>query len=246
MSAVDRLDSTASAPASKVRHRKIISATVSTPISRTIRARQLQALFDVPDQVDHTRSWEISAPLAERPWSVGAVIGPSGSGKTTILRAFGEPLHLDWSAASMIDDFSSTQGISEIADACSAVGFSTIPAWLRPFRVLSNGEQFRATMARLMIESEGLVLVDEFTSVVDRQVAKIAAYATQRYVRRQDRQMIIASCHEDVIDWLQPDWIIRPDLETFDWRDVSPRPKLILKSRPANMRSGAGSLHFTI
>ena len=33
----------------------------------------------------------------------------------------------------------------------SAVGLGDVPAWLRPFNVLSNGEKFRAGLARFCL-----------------------------------------------------------------------------------------------
>ena len=53
----------------------------------------------------------------------------------------------------------------------------TVPAWLRPYRVLSNGERFRADLARIVCEAPKRVVIDEFTSVVDRQIAKVGALA---------------------------------------------------------------------
>gem|GEM_PF-6952945 len=44
------------------------------------------------------------------------------------------------------------------------------------FKVLrSNGEQFRAGLARLICDAPDKVVVDEFTSVVDKQIAKIGS-----------------------------------------------------------------------
>ncbi|MEV1247900.1 hypothetical protein [Nonomuraea sp. NPDC049750] len=64
--------------------------------------------------------------------------------------------------------------IKDIVALLGAVGLSSPPAWLRPYRTLSNGEAFRASIARALAESGDLVVIDEFTSVVDRQVAKVA------------------------------------------------------------------------
>ena len=61
-----------------------------------------------------------------------------------------------------------------VTSALSAVGLGSVPSWLRPFSVLSNGEQFRAGLARLLLSDEKAVVLDEFTSVIDRQVARIA------------------------------------------------------------------------
>ena len=125
--------------------------------------------------------------------------------------------------------------MKDISTACQAVGFNTIPAWLRPYDVLSTGEKFRVDLARRLAESEpgNVILVDEFTSVVDRQVAKIGANAVQKWVRRQgDRQFVAVSCHADIIDWLQPDWIIEPAERRFTWRSVQPRPHVEIEIAP--------------
>ena len=51
------------------------------------------------------------------------------------------------------------------------------------------------------------ILIDEWTSVVNRDVAKSMSFALQRYVRQKNLKIIIASCHYDIIEWLQPDWV---------------------------------------
>ncbi len=160
---------------------------------------------------------------------MGLITGPSGCGKTTVARAlFGvEALRdpLAWGAGAVLDDFPA-RPLNEIADICQAVGFNTIPAWLRPFAVLSNGEQFRAMLARRLLETPARVVLDEFTSVVDRQVAKIGAHAVQKYVRAHDTQFVAISCHHDIIDWLNPDWILEPATMQFAWRALRRRPAL--------------------
>ena len=50
-------------------------------------------------------------------------------------------------------------------------------------------------------------MVDEYTSVVDRNVAKSMSNALQKYIRRENKRIILATCHYDIFDWLQPDWI---------------------------------------
>lgn len=204
-----------------------IDVVIESRQSRSIRARQIEAMFDVPMQPTQRLEWKGHAPLDERAWNIGLIVGPSGCGKSTIAKhLFGDAMqqHFSWINDSVIDDFPDDKSIDSISSICQAVGFNTIPAWLRPFHVLSNGEQFRVALARTLIESGSLAVVDEFTSVVDRQVARIASHAVQKYVRKQNTRFVAVSCHYDIIDWLQPDWILEPATMQFQWRSVQQRP----------------------
>lgn len=204
-----------------------VDLTIEGRISRTPRVQQLEAMFDVPASEKLKLSWKGSIPLSDRSWNVGLIVGPSGCGKSQLLsHLFGQPTDFAWSAASVIDDFDRSQSIEKIAAVCQAVGFNTIPAWMRPFSVLSGGEKFRVELARRLLECADPILVDEFTSVVDRQVAQIGAHAVQKYARRNSRQFIAASCHYDIIDWLQPDWTLEPATMTFSWRSLQRRPDI--------------------
>jgi ABC-type uncharacterized transport system YnjBCD ATPase subunit len=207
-----------------------VDAVVSSPVSTSMRARQVEALFDVPPVEQQTLRWQGDVPLDDRPWNVGLIVGPSGCGKSTVASAlFGaEALasSLKWGGASVLDDFPTECPLGDLSAICQAVGFNTIPAWLRPFSVLSNGEQFRAMLARRLVESPSLVVLDEFTSVVDRQVARIGSHAVQKHVRKNGTKFVAVSCHHDIIDWLNPDWILEPATMTFAWRSLQRRPAL--------------------
>ena len=65
-------------------------------------------------------------------------------------------------------------------------------------------------MAHTLAEKPRLAVVDEFTSVVDRTVAQIGSAALVRAVRRRNQKFVAVTCHYDVIDWLDPDWVFQP------------------------------------
>jgi ABC-type uncharacterized transport system YnjBCD ATPase subunit/GNAT superfamily N-acetyltransferase len=206
-----------------------IDLVVETAVSRTPRARQLEAMFDVPASEKCALRWQGELPIEVDDWNVGLIVGPSGSGKTSIARhCFGEHYHppMEWRGKSVVDDFAPGLAMDRIASACQAVGFNTIPAWLRPYNVLSHGEQFRVELARRLVELPDPIVVDEFTSVVDRQVAQIGAHAVQKFARREKRKFVGVSCHYDIIDWLQPDWIFEPATMHFARRSLQRRPIL--------------------
>lgn len=205
-----------------------IDLIVSSPIPATSRARQLEGMFDVPRGEVTSREWHGEIDLEAKSWNVGLIVGPSGAGKSLCAhQLFGDfDLSIAWGKSSIIDDFPQEMSIRDIIDACQSVGFNTIPAWMRPYHVLSNGERFRVELARRLLSSSDPIVIDEFTSVVDRQVAKIASHAVQKLVRRKGRRFVAVSCHYDVIDWLQPDWVLEPATMDLRWRLLQPRPQL--------------------
>lgn len=211
---------------------------VSTPSYRTARVTQISGMFDYqPDVGQITRTWAHTLPIEDKTWNVGLIVGPSGSGKTRLAE------HLwpdqitqrhDWSPdRALVDDFPTDCSISQITETLNAVGLGTVPAWVRPYATLSNGEQFRADMARTLIQCADLAVVDEFTSVVDRQVARIASHAVQKTVRNSDGKFVAVTCHYDIEDWLQPDWMYDVAAGVFTWRQVQPHPPLTLEIHPA-------------
>lgn len=204
-----------------------VDLVVESPISSTVRARQLRSIFDVPDVGKCRIDYKGDFPLDERPWNVGLIVGPSGCGKSTILNhVFGGAPEMLWGRDGVIDDFRAGLSIEEISSCCQAVGFNTIPAWLRPYSVLSNGEKFRVELARRLLETDDLIVMDEFTSVVDRQVAQYGSHAVQKYVRKHQKKFVAASCHFDIIDWLNPDWVFEPSIMKFSWRELRRRPQI--------------------
>ena len=145
-------------------------------------------------------------------WNIGVVYGSSGCGKTTILKDFGEIKKADFDREkSLISNFDWLEP-NEATKLLTSIGLSSVPTWLRPFHLLSNGEQYRAELAyKVGKAKEGeIILIDEYTSVVNRDVAKAMSYSLQKYLRRTNKKIIVASCHFDIFDWLLPDWTCSP------------------------------------
>ncbi|VTR96786.1 ABC transporter ATP-binding protein [Tuwongella immobilis] len=230
---------------------------LETCIDDTPRVAQLRGLFDLPEQPQMRRVWDVALPLSERDWSIGLITGTSGSGKSSIARhCFPSERGFLWmddlppwpSQRAVVDGFPSGMAIREITEWLSTVGFSSPPAWLQPAHTLSTGQRFRADLARLLAtaQQQGRIAVcDEFTSVVDRTVAQIGSAAIAKAVRRQRMRFIAITCHADVETWLQPEWRFRPELaqcvesdsgnrpdvgseSAFVWRSVQPRPQIAI------------------
>lgn len=199
-------------------------------IERTPRVVQLESMFDVPEEKRRTVAFDFDVPLDEHDWQIGLIVGPSGAGKSSVARhLFGDHIvdEYDWpDRQSVIDGFGGI-GIRDATAALSSVGFSAPPSWMKPYSVLSNGERFRANMARALVDEAPLVVVDEFTSVVDRTVAKVGSHAIAKAVRKTPgKQFVAVSCHDDIIEWLQPDWVLEPHVGRFRWRSLRRRPSI--------------------
>jgi len=202
-----------------------------TSIKRTARIKQLAGIYDMPPKTESKHVWSVQFTL-DRPWNVGLIVGPSGCGKTTIAREiFGDKIVTGWpwpKDRSIVDGFPADMAIGDIVNLLSSVGFSSPPHWLKPFHVLSNGEQFRVTLARTMAEMPDLAVVDEFTSVVDRTVAQLGSSAVAKAVRAANRRLVAVACHYDIEEWLQPDWKYEPATGEFHWRRLRRRPEIQL------------------
>ncbi len=203
-------------------------------ITRTPRVMQLEGLFDVSPASVSAETWEVDIELPDE-WNVGLIVGPSGSGKTTLAtELFNDAISAGWqwpADKSIVDGFPAAMSIKDITGLLSSVGFSSPPSWLRPYRVLSNGEQFRVTMARTLAEMPEMCVVDEFTSVVDRNVAQIASAAIQKTIRRRNQKFVAVSCHYDIAEWLEPDWMYEPHLGRLTVGRLLRRPKINLEIR---------------
>lgn len=162
-------------------------------------------------------------------FGIGLIVGSSGSGKSTLLKGFGSELDLTWdNSKAIVSHFESAE---DAADRLGAVGLNSIPSWMRPYEVLSTGEKFRADLARRIGDN---AVVDEFTSVVDRTVAKSCARALRRYVTSKGiKGLALASCHRDIADWLEPDWVFDTDTGVMSGRG-SERPSIEVELIPCN------------
>jgi len=180
--------------------------------------------------------------IESKEWNVGLIVGRSGTGKTTIAReCFGDYYFdgFEYDNQSVVDNMPKTKRLEEITKIFNSVGFGTVWSWLKPYHVLSNGEQMRINLARCILSDMSQVVFDEFTSVVDRTVAKAASFAISKAVKKLKKKFIAVSCHSDIIDWLEPDWIYNTDTQSFFFMiNHQSDPKSTSPSMRQNILSG--------
>lgn len=188
-------------------------------------------MFDVQVTEKLRKEWDVTLPIEEKPWQIGLIVGASGSGKSTLAAQFWpDQIHngFEWKSNCLLDDFPEGVEVNKITEILSKVGFSSPPSWLLPYSALSTGQRFRVELARCLLEYQDLFVFDEFTSVVDRQVAQIGCFAFQKAIRREKKQMVAVTCHYDVEPWLEPDWVFDVSTNEFRWGSLR-RPAINLE-----------------
>ncbi len=184
----------------------------------SFRAQSVVGSFTLND-VKLQKRFKGSLQIDGDDWQIGIIVGRSGSGKSSIAkRLFPEAyiLGFEYSHKCILDDFPDGMQTGEITRLLCSVGFASPPDWLKAYSCLSQGEKMRVDIARALCLDQKLIVFDEFTSVVDREVAKVSAYAISKAVRRQkDKRFIAVTCHYDVVDWLEPDWVFNTDTMEF-------------------------------
>lgn len=210
-------------------------------IEKSYRVSRIMGDFDVKEEhISEHFKGKIEIP---EKWQIGIIVGASGTGKTTIAKEiFGKKLYTPQSYIhkSVVDDMPKECSMDEIEKMFYAVGFGSVPSWLKSYHVLSNGEKMRVDMARALLEND-FVVFDEFTSVVDRNVAEVASIAISNAVRNSNKKFVAVTCHYDVIEWLQPDWIFSTDtMKTSFHQAHVPKNNLSLRNVGATSGKNLG------
>ena len=193
---------------------------------KSFRVASVMGKFDL--QTEHIKERFIGNIEFNNSWQIGCIIGKSGTGKTTIAKQlFGDNYveKFEYKNETILDDFNENLNIEEITKTFNSVGFSSPTSWLKPYCVLSNGEKMRVDLARAILDEKKMFVFDEYTSVVDRDVAKIGSFAMQKAIRKTNKKFIAVTCHFDIIDWLLPDWIFNTDTMTFQQTDGQKKNK---------------------
>lgn len=196
--------------------------TKETKPKETFRVSSILNAFDL--SIDKVKEhFEGNIDIEDKQWNIGLIVGSSGTGKSTIAKEVFPDNYIfeqTYSESSVIDDMPKEKSVKEITKAFTSVGFASPPSWLKPYSVLSNGEKMRCDLAKSILEEKEIVVFDEFTSVVNREVAKTGSFAIQKAIRKLNKKFVAVGCHSDIIEWLQPDWIYNTDEQRFflHWR----------------------------
>lgn len=201
--------------------------TLASPVATSFRATKAANSLDIDSEKKSIHHFEVRADI-ESPFNIGLIVGASGSGKTTLAKhIYGEECFkeiLDMTKP-IIDQFPDSMTYDECAAMLCGVGLTAVPCWIRPAYTLSNGQRARAECALQMARDDiSIIVIDEWTSVVDRTVAKVMSHCIQKHARKTGKKIVLLSCHYDVIEWLNPDWVIDANKQTYEnrrllWRE---------------------------
>jgi len=183
---------------------------------KSFRCQKAANSLDIDVEKKLTHKLKIEADI-EGDFSIGVIAGASGSGKTTLAaEIYGEEClkPLLNKELPIIEQLPKDMSYDECAKVLSGVGLTSVPCWIKPAGALSNGQQARAEAALKMCTQE-FIVIDEWTSVVDRTVAKVMSSCIAKYAKRTGKKVVLVSCHYDVIAWLDPDWVIDCNEQKF-------------------------------
>lgn len=212
---------------------KLIEFELSCEIPTTYRTQRACNSLDIDISKKSKHKVKIDNIDLPKDWNIGVIYGNSGSGKTTTAEhIFGKDIfniYIDENKP-IIEQFDKSYTYEQIISMLNSIGLNSVPCWVRPFKTLSNGQKARAEAALKMSSKNNLTVIDEWTSVVDRTVAKVMSKSVRKFVDKHNKQIILLTCHKDILDWLEPDWVI-------DMNEQKYKGFFLLKKKSSNSTS---------
>ena len=162
------------------------------------------------------------AEIELKPGRIILILGPSGSGKSTALAKIERSCpgslvvqRVRFSpAAALVDQVAPTGALEAALSVLSACALGEPRLWIRRYAELSDGERFRARLARAIglqvgRAAAGPLLCDEFGSLLHRRAARAISHNLRKTVTRRNLCVVVASSQDDVVTDLSPDVIVR-------------------------------------
>jgi GNAT superfamily N-acetyltransferase len=116
--------------------------------------------------------------------------------------------------AAIIDRVAPSETLGDAIATLTCCGLGEAGLWLRPFEVLSEGEKFRARLARAVAlhargDCAAPLLCDEFCAVLHRRAAKAISFNLHKLVARRNLCAVLACAQDDIVADLRPHVVAR-------------------------------------
>jgi hypothetical protein len=195
------------------------------------RAARVKSLFNVESGANF--SLDADLPIDDGDWKIGLIVGPSGSGKTSMGRRIFGPEAFYEPAAGPRTARSSTP--SQPGGSFDAVTARSPPwAWApcRPGCARTTSSRTASGSAPTSPASSAMPPSGSW-STSSRAWLTGRSPRSGRWRSRSPGaapgQAVLLSCHYDIIDWLEPDWVFDTGTGTYSGRGLWRRPRIELE-----------------
>ncbi|MGD1154010.1 MAG: GNAT family N-acetyltransferase [Syntrophales bacterium] len=220
---------------------------LSSPLLRTGATRKIQQAFGI-NRGTLTTTLFADIDFTIKPLDIVLICGPSGAGKTTLLSVLSKRLR------SSDDSFQGLSGSIDVPQNVKVSSLSPLPSsrpllnslgqvsfeqalfalnvsglaeahlYVKRFRELSNGQRYRAMVAKLIASQADIWIADEFCGTLDPITANIVSRNLRRCAKQLGVTVILAAANwAEFVHELQPDKIVHLrapwDYRIFSWNE---------------------------